>query len=147
MKIFFKRGHVDAKIPCFGNKDTENAGIDFFSIEEKTIPAGGEGIFNTGISWEPQKSRFFKIAMLIQGRSGMAVHEGIECSNAGVIDQGYRGEIKIKLYNTSKEDKTVVSGQRIAQGIIYMLPNIKILEAMQLSHAKRGNKGFGSSGR
>jgi dUTP pyrophosphatase len=77
----------------------------------------------------------------------MAFNFGVEASGAGVIDQAFRGEIKVKLYNNSDRPYMITKGDRIAQGIILELPLIDVIEIQELSDSDRGTNGFGSSGK
>ena len=82
---------------------------------------------------------------LIWPRSGLAVKRGIDVF-AGVIDAGYRGEIKICLYNSSGTTVEINSGDRVAQIIFHKLPETNMLEVDDLEDSERGVGGFGSSG-
>lgn len=144
----FKKLDKEAILPSFGNEFA--AGIDFYALDKYpghvyTIPAQSSAIIPTGIAWEPESGS--RCALIIQSRSGMALKWGIECSNAGVIDSDYRGEIKIKLYNTNDDEYVVHGGDRIAQGIVYTLPDVILRETKELSETERGANGFGSTGR
>lgn len=163
IKVFFKKLDSNASIPSFAHNDNTNAAVDFsacldFSV---TIKPGEFAHIPTGIAWYVDPSSIKKgkkLAMIIQSRSGMVFKNGVECSNAGVIDQGYTGEIKLCIYNTNKKhilfrwlDKnvTINNGDRIAQGIIEELPLVEVSEwdmNTPLPETVRGGKGFGSSG-
>lgn len=155
IRVFFKKLKEKAIIPSFGDNDTLNAAVDLYYCGNSIIiwPFTSR-IMETGITWfvDPNQAELKnnKIAMIIQSRSGMAFYRGLESSNAGVIDQGYQGEIKVKLYNFSFIPRRIVSGERIAQGIIEVLPKI-LKEEWQMDKSLpttlRGNKGFGSTGK
>jgi dUTP pyrophosphatase len=149
MKLKFKKLNEGATIPTFGNDDFKNAAVDLYACLPDMpmgIRPGSYGIIPTGIAWEPEGGG--KYAMLIQSRSGLAFKEHIEASNAGVIDCGYRGEIKVKLYNTGTHMFVVEDGMRVAQGIILVLPYVsEIVETDTLRESARGNSGFGSTGK
>jgi len=149
MKLKFKKLNEGATIPTFGNDDFKNAAVDLYAClpdgESVMVRPGSYAIIPTGIAWEPEGGG--KYAMLIQSRSGLAFTENIEASNAGVIDCGYRGEIKVKLYNTGTRMFFVTHWMRIAQGIILDLPYVsEIVETDTLRESARGNSGFGSTG-
>lgn len=149
MKIRFKKLCADAKIPTFGNDDTTNAGMDFYSIHDYTIRAGGHCVVDTGIAWDgiPLCTPYEKPVLIIKSRSGLAFNKNIEASNAGVVDASYQGAIKVKLYNKGRVDYVVKKGERIAQGIVYMIPNVHPIEIEEFSsETERGDKGFGSTG-
>lgn len=145
MIINFKRLYEDSILPSYGSNDNSNAGLDLYAHFSCTIPAGESAIIGTGVAWESPPDR--KYFMEVKSRSGLAFNHGIEASNAGVIDAGYSGEIKVKLYNNSKKTYVVGRGDRIAQGIIFELPVVVVAEVAELSDSTRGDKGFGSSGK
>jgi dUTP pyrophosphatase len=81
-------------------------------------------------------------------RSGLAARHGIALVNApGLIDSGYRGELRVLLLNTDRSDAFVVeAGDRIAQLVIVSLPVVELAEHAALDGTARGERGFGSSG-
>jgi len=83
---------------------------------------------------------------LIWPRSGLAVKQGIDIF-AGVIDAGYRGEIKVCLFNSSNEDVKITEGDRIAQLLVQKINHVTFKESETLSETFRGEGGFGSSGK
>jgi dUTP pyrophosphatase len=138
-----------AKLPSFGGDDNRNAGIDFCAAERVVIYPKESRAVGLGVAWEvcKQPGDMKKYAMIIQSRSGLAFNKMIEASNAGVIDEHYRGEIKVRLYNNGDDPFVVEVGDRVCQGIVHVLPEIyKIEMASELSETNRGSKGFGSSG-
>lgn len=163
LPVYFFKIKDNAKLPIFGHNDITNAAVDIYSCIDKNIiiwPKSSK-IISTGIGWfididaldnflniKESNSRLFKLAMVIQSRSGLAINKGIECSNAGVIDEGYIGEIKVKLYNNTWIPKMIKNHERIAQGVIELLPLIELKEIKKenIKNTSRGNKGFGSSG-
>jgi dUTP pyrophosphatase len=139
-----------ARLPVINSE--HDAGIDFFSDEENLLSSGSRHTFLTGVAWEPyfeerekEISHLFKIYMQIQGRSGLASKEGIAVLG-GVVDEGFRGEIKIILVNTGDRDFQIRKGDKIAQGIPLVIPHVHIKLAKEISGSIRGEKGFGSSG-
>lgn len=149
MTINFKKVRPDAIIPSFGNGDCNNAGLDLYACTPGRIiilEPGKTCVVDTGIAWEPVSGS--RCAMIVQSRSGLAFKQGIEASNAGVIDMGYRDSIKVKLYNNGNANFVIEHGMRIAQGIVHLLPEIaKIVEMEELGLSVRGTNGFGSTGR
>jgi dUTP pyrophosphatase len=148
----FKLLTQTAKLPC-KNHQTD-AGIDFFSDQTHLLHPEEHFAYSTGVSWEPYfdareegfgLNNFFKIYMQIQGRSGLAVRDGIAVLG-GVIDAEYRGDIKIILLNTSEENVEITKGMKIAQGIVLLTPNVIIKMTEYVGETLRGNGGFGSSG-
>jgi len=118
-----------------------DAGWDLYSCEPKTILPSERAIINTGISLAIPKS----FVGLIWPRSGMAVKQGIDVL-AGVIDSGYRGEVKVCLLNTGKMPVTIETGDRIAQILFQEVPKFKLIETQDLNETDRNSGGFGSSG-
>lgn len=120
---------------------TTDAGMDLYSRDNKVIPARGSVVFDTGVHIElPQGT----VGML-KSKSGLNVNRGIV--SEGVIDVGYTGSIRAKLYNLSDVDYVVCRGDKITQLVImpYLAPDIEIVD--ELDATDRGDKGFGSSGR
>jgi dUTP pyrophosphatase len=152
INVRFKKLKECATIPTQSNPT--DAGIDFYSAEEKEIYPGKKALVSTGVAWEPEFDQmlldnridnWFKVYMKLFSRSGYASKYGIEVG-AGVIDQEYRGEIKVLLYNFGKKSLFINKGSKIAQGIVYVVPNIKIFETDDLTMTVRNTNGFGSSG-
>jgi dUTP pyrophosphatase len=150
MVIKFKLLTQTARLPVM-NHETD-AGIDIFSDEGFEIPPKERHMFSTGVCWEPYfdareqtVSYLFKMYMQIQGRSGLASKNGIAVLG-GVIDQDYRGEIKIILVNTGDDWVKVNKGDKIAQGVVHFTPHVQIKMDDTISQTARGGNGFGSSG-
>ena len=136
--------HSHAKLPTYGS--AEAAGADLYACLEETVTiAPGESAWiGTGIALEVPKG----CAGLIYARSSMGVKRGLAPANkVGVIDSDYRGEIKVVLYNHSKENQTVEPGERIAQFVItpVLTPSYEAVES--LVDTDRGTGGFGSTGK
>ena len=125
-----------------------DAGCDLVANEHVVLAAGGgRGLVGTGITVAiPEGHGGF-----IQPRSGLALRHGVTCLNTpGLIDPGYRGEIKVLLINTDPaEDFEVKPGDRIAQLVLLKVEQaaFRIVEADELSASERGTGGFGSTGR
>lgn len=165
MIVNFKKLRENAIIPTWGHDDDSNAGMDFYACLpencDTVIMPNGSANITTGVAWEPPlfdptitmfdahnyDSEHWKPAMIIKGRSGLSIKHGLEECNAGVIDSGYRGEIMLRLYNHGNEPYTIHHGDRIAQGIVVMLPVVTIREVNTLGESTRGTNGFGSSGK
>ncbi len=125
-----------------------SVGIDLIAVipEEgkKIIPPGEEYTFPTGIAIEILSPG---IAGFVFSRSGLGVKGGLVVTQGvGVIDPDYRGEIRVSLYNISREEKQVLHGDRIAQ-LVFMPAYQAIFEKCQyLSQTQRGEGGFGHTG-
>jgi dUTP pyrophosphatase len=121
-----------------------DAGADLFSVEEVIIPAGERRDVGTGIALAIPSG----YAGFVQPRSGLAFRRGIMVVNSpGLIDAGYRGEVRVALYNSGREPFTVAVGERIAQLVIQKVEEAEFLATDELPDTSRGQGGFGSSGR
>ena len=121
-----------------------DAGYDLRATERVSIPQEGRRLVGTGIAVALPEG----IAGLVTPRSGLAIEHGLTLLNApGLIDPGYRGEIKVILHNTSERRYTVEIGDRIAQLLLvpYLVPSLEVVD--ELPATERGERGFGSSGR
>jgi dUTP pyrophosphatase len=122
-----------------------DAGLDLHAAEALSIGPGERVSVGTGIAVEIPDGH----AGLVVPRSGLAARHGIALVNApGLIDSGYRGEIRVLLLNTDREEPfDVVLGDRIAQLVITPVGEPGIVETEELGDSDRGGGGFGSSGR
>ena len=118
-----------------------DAGFDLKARKGKLIRCMNSKVFDTGVHVEIPEG----YVGYIQGRSGLNVNHGIVCPT-GVIDSGYSGSIKVKLYNWSTAACHVERGDRIAQLIIQPLADCELVEVEELSKTERGDNGFGSTG-
>lgn len=132
----------EATLPFRANEG--DAGMDLFSIEEKTIKAGESALVRTGIQIElPQGTE-----AQVRPRSGLALKHSVTVLNSpGTIDEGYRGEIKVILINHGKEDFQVLKQMRIAQMVVTPVAQINLVETVIMSETARDKGGFGSSGK
>lgn len=120
-----------------------DAGADIRAAEDATIPPLGRATISTGLCLEIPDGHYGRVAP----RSGLAHRHGIDVL-AGVIDSGYRGEVKVVLHNTDREEPfRVSSGDRIAQLIIERHYNMEFVEVEDLDSTPRGVGGFGSTGK
>ena len=143
LKIKFKKLNENAITPTFGSEYA--AGADLYSAEEEIVISPNETAFiGTGIACAIPK---FAVG-LIFARSGLACKKGLAPANkVGVIDSDYRGEIKVALHNHGKEPQTVLKGERVAQMVITNYYPCNYIECDNLDETKRGEGGFGSTGR
>lgn len=135
------RLHDAARIPV--RASLGDAGLDLSSVADLVIPARGQGLVPTGLAFQIPEDCYGRVAP----RSGLAVKNGISVG-AGVVDSGYRGEVKVVLFNHSDNDFKVQIGDRIAQIIIERIytGNPKETTYNDLQQTDRGADGFGSSG-
>ena len=156
MEIKYSKVHPHAKEPFRAN--TSDAGYDLFSTDYVTLEPFQRRLISTGINVEIPEGFYGRIAP----RSGLACKKGIDVM-AGVIDSGYRGEVKVLLINLNFEGYNlkpnaleamfgsgnkikIKPGDRIAQLIIEKCHTIKWKAIETLEESQRGEGGFGSSG-
>ncbi|HAB56963.1 MAG TPA: dUTP diphosphatase, partial [Acidimicrobiaceae bacterium] len=133
-------------LPLPGYARAGDAGIDLVAREDVTLaPAGGRALVATGIAIALPAG----YAGLVQPRSGLAFKHGVTVLNTpGLIDSGYRGELKVCLINHDPtEPFEVARGERIAQLVVQAVEHVTFVEVDTLDDSERGDKGFGSSGR
>jgi dUTP pyrophosphatase len=118
-----------------------DAGWDLYASEDATVAAGSTALIKTGIAMAIPQG----FVGLIWPRSGMAVKKGVDVF-AGVIDSGYRGEVRVCLYNSSDVELEIEAGNRIAQILFQEMPRTTIVQVDELEDTDRGKGGFGSSG-
>ena len=138
-RLKFKRVHPDAKLPTKNN--ASDTGYDVSAVEDKVIPARGSAVVDVGLVLSDITPGFW---FRVEGRSGMGFKYGIQ-PHFGIIDNQYRGELGVKLYNQTDTDYTVTIGDRIAQFVVYKNYNT-VIEEGEIEDTIRGDKGFGSSG-
>jgi dUTP pyrophosphatase len=121
-----------------------DAGLDLAACERAEIAPGERAIVGTGLAVAIPDGH----AGLVLPRSGLAARHGLTIVNApGLIDAGYRGEVKVILLNTdAREPFTVEPGMRIAQLVVVDVPVVSLVEADELGETERGAGGMGSSG-
>lgn len=120
-----------------------DAGLDLYCIIDTTVPARGSAVFRTGVHIELPLNTFGKI----ESRSGLnIVSDVVSCG--GVIDQNYRGEILVKLYNLGHSDYCAKRGDRIAQLVVIpcLFVDVDITECFN-ADTDRGSRGVGSTGK
>ena len=128
-------------IPIKGSEDA--AGLDLVASNDTVIPPNnGRGLVNTGIAIAMPKGCYGRIAP----RSGLACEMGITVG-AGTIDNDYRGELKVPLFNHGTQPLKVSTGDRIAQIIVEKCESLQVELVKKLPNTERGAKGFGSSGK
>jgi len=122
-----------------------DAGLDLYASETARLEPGARASVGTGIAVEIPEGH----AGLVLPRSGWAARHGIALVNApGLIDAGYRGEVRVLLLNTDREEAfEITEGDRIAQLLVMPFAQLEPIAAETLSESERGEGGFGSSGR
>jgi dUTP pyrophosphatase len=120
-----------------------DAGLDLSSCERLELGPGERALVPTGLAVAIPEG----YAGFVQPRSGLAARHGITIVNTpGLIDSGYRGEVKIALLNTDAHEPFVVeAGMRIAQLVVLPIPEVELVVVDELPESERGVRGFGSS--
>jgi dUTP pyrophosphatase len=136
------RLRADAVLPTRAHSG--DAGLDLSACETVAIAPGERATVGTGLAVAIPDDH----AGLVVPRSGLAQRHGLSIVNTpGVIDSGYRGEIRVILVNTDREHGfTVEPGMRIAQLLVVPARAVEVVEVSELAATRRGESGFGSSG-
>ena len=143
MELRFQRLTDEALLPSRAHDG--DAGLDLHAAEPARIEPGQRASVGTGIALEIPEGH----AGLVLPRSGLAARHGIALVNApGLIDSGYRGEIRVLLLNTDRDGAFEIEpGDRIAQLVLAPVADAEPVEVAELAESARGGGGFGSSGR
>ncbi len=120
-----------------------DAGLDLAACERAELGPGERAVVGTGLAVAIPEG----YAGFVQPRSGLAARHGISVVNApGLIDSGYRGEVRVVLLNTDRAEAFVIEpGMRIAQLVVLPVPAFELVEVDELPESERGVRGFGSS--
>ena len=140
MKLKFEKTHVDAVLPIKNHQS--DTGMDVTSVEDVTIPARGSAVVNVGLKFAFIEPGYW---VKVEGRSGLGFKYGI-MPHPGIIDEGYRSDAGVKLYNLTDKDYQICKGDRIAQFVIYKNYPVEVSYG-EVVDSERGEKGFGSSGK
>lgn len=139
MELKVRKIHKDSKLPLYQHQG--DAGLDVFSCVHCVLEAGETKPVSTGI----------KVAIpegyvgLLWDKSGISL-KGVH-RLAGVVDSGYRGEVKVVMVNLGKEPFVIEKGMKIAQLLIQKVTEVKVTESEELDETSRGDNGFGSTGK
>src|ERR671923_1789368 len=137
---------LDPDLPLPSYAHVGDAGADLVAAHDAVLePGGGRALVGTGIALAIPDG----FAGFVQPRSGLALRHGVTCLNTpGLIDSGYRDELKVLLVNTDPEaDYEVARGDRIAQLVIQRVEQATFEPTDELEASARGNGGFGHTGR
>ena len=137
---------LDPDLPLPGYARPGDAGIDLMARSVTVLaPGGGRALVPTGVAVSLPEG----CAGFVLPRSGLALKHGVTCLNTpGLIDSGYRGELKVILVNTDpSEPFTLERGERIAQLVVMAVEQVRLVEVESLEPSTRGDQGFGSTGR
>lgn len=137
MKIILDQG---AKMPTRAHAD--DAGLDLYSRENRVIYPHSSATFDTGVHVEIPRG----YVGMIKSKSGLNVKYGL--TSEGVIDCGFKGSMRVKLYNHSSEAYTVAAGDKISQLVIMPIitPELELVKDFG-TETERGDNGFGSTGK
>ena len=136
---------LDPDLPLPGYARPGDAGFDLVAREPAELaPRGGRVLVPTGVAVALPPG----YAGFVLPRSGLALHHGVTVVNApGLVDSGYRGELKVVLLNTDPEQPYCVArGDRIAQFVVQAVEHVQLTLVDTLDPSERGEGGFGHSG-
>lgn len=139
MVLKVKKTNNDAKLPQYGHSG--DAGLDLFSAKDIVLERGQVEAVPTGI----------KVAVpdgfvgLVWDKSGVSL-KGVH-RLAGVIDSGYRGEVKVVMINLGEREFVIEKGMKIAQMLVQPIARVAVVEKDDLDDTSRGEGGFGSTGK
>lgn len=134
----------DLELPSYARPG--DAGLDLRAAEPVVLaPGGGRALVRTGLAVAIPDG----YAGFVQPRSGLAARHGVTCLNTpGLIDAGYRGEIKVLLVNTDPDQPAAIErGERIAQLVVQAVVQVHLEVVDELPDTERGTGGFGHTGR
>ncbi len=135
---------LDRELPLPAYAKPGDAGLDLRASEAVTLEPGERRLVPTGLAVAIPEGH----AGFVLPRSGLAMQKGVTVLNApGLIDSGYRGELKVLLINHGAEAVGIERGERIAQLVIQPVAHARLLEEERLPDSARGEGGFGSTGR
>ncbi|MDH5707036.1 MAG: dUTP diphosphatase [Candidatus Aminicenantes bacterium] len=139
MELKVKRIHPDARLPLYQHQG--DAGLDLFSSVDDVVRAGEVKPIPTGIKVAVPEGH----VALVWDKSGISL-KGIH-RLAGVVDSGYRGEVRVVLANLGTEPFVIEKGMKIAQLLIQPVVTVEVIETEDLEETSRGENGFGSTGK
>ena len=143
IELQIQRLRPEASLP--GRAYAGDAGLDLAAVEGVVLRPGERAVVPTGIAVAIPEG----FAGFVQARSGLAMRHGIAVVNSpGLVDSGYRGELRVILLNTDRDETFVVeAGDRIAQLVVLPVPELDLVEVEELPESERSVRGFGSSHR
>lgn len=142
LPVKVKRLSPDAKLPSYAHPAAEGEmGSDLYALQDELVAPGQIKLISTGIALELPP----EYGAMVEDRSGLAL-KGV-CTLAGLIDSGYRGEVKIIVVNLGNHPYQIHGGDRIAQLRLSLCHPAEFIEVDELAPSTRGEGGFGSTGR
>jgi dUTP diphosphatase len=142
MRVQIRRLDPDLPMPAYGRAG--DAGLDLLAAEDVTLAPGERAAVRTGVSVAIPVG----YAGFVHARSGRALREGLALVNApGVVDSGYRGEIKVIVVNLDRSSPLHIKrGDKVAQLVIHAVERAELDDVSELPSSERGEGGFGSTG-
>jgi dUTP pyrophosphatase len=138
MEIRVKRIHPEARLPVYGHPG--DAGLDLFSVVDRELAPGEVFAVPTGIQVAVPPGH----VGLVWDKSGISL-QGVH-RLAGVVDAGYRGEVRVVMINLGAAPYSVKKGMKIAQMLVQPVVSVTVVETGSLDDSSRGEGGFGSTG-
>jgi len=134
---------VDAALPLPAYARPDDAGLDLYAAEPVTLAPGARALVATGIALAIPPG----FAGFVLPRSGLALRHGVTLLNTpGLVDAGYRGEVKVLLVNHGDATVSVSRGDRVAQLVVQRVEHVMLAPVAELPESARGAGGFGSTG-
>lgn len=144
LEFRFSKSNVDAVEPKYAY--TSDSGFDLYSTEDVWLFPLSRGLVSTGLHLDIPEG----YEIQIRSKSGLALNSGLFVLNSpGTVDEGYTGEIKVILFNTTNEKVKIIKGQKIAQAVLCPVVSgkwISFVEVSDVNSKDRNDKGFGSTG-
>lgn len=140
MKVQVKKLDPRAKLPVYAHPG--DAGLDFFALEDTTVPAGKRAQVHTGIALIVPDG----YVGLVWDKSGLSHKFGLH-SLGGVFDAGFSGEYIFCFINTSQQDYFFKAGEKVAQLLIQPVSHAEVVEVTELPPSARADGAFGSTGK
>lgn len=144
VQVKLVKTHPDAVLPQANNKQlaTGDSGYDLVAVENVSIPIGESAIIPVGLTLADITPGYW---IRIEPRSGLGFKKSLQ-PHLGVIDNGYRGDLAVKMYNFhDSADALIKKGDKVAQLVLYPLIQSSFEFAEVITDTARGDKGFGSS--
>tara|TARA_R100000700_G_scaffold41050_2_gene59323 strand:+ start:26408 stop:26845 length:438 start_codon:yes stop_codon:yes gene_type:complete len=139
VKMEFVKTHEDAVLPYRAH--ASDSGYDLTSVEEVVVPGRGSVVVPVGVTLGYLEPGWW---FRVEPRSGLGFKHNIQ-PHLGIIDNGYRGDLGVKLYNFSDTNVTLIKGTKIAQLVLYPHITANVSWAEEVTEADRGDAGFGST--
>ena len=144
IKLNYSKSNSDVTSPSYAYPT--DSGMDLFSTESITLKPFGRGLIPTGIHFDIPEN----YEIQVRSKSGLALNQGLMVLNSpGTVDQGYTGEIKVIMFNTTSNPVEIKQGQKIAQAVMTPVVCgkwIELTEVDNVTSKDREDKGFGSTG-